>query len=334
SRKEPASYLNIMVVGPSGSGKTVFVRTLCERMKQNIVPNTYKESKPMVLKEPLRNTEELYSVSMHIEENGQRTALTIIDTPGFSNSFTFDHQLRYIAKYIDHQFECTLVEETKVKRDAKAVDTHIHACLYFIDTNGPGLNDTDRYVIKLLSSRVNILPVIGKADVLSINQRAQFKKQFRKDIFDVLQIPIYGYISTDEDEEVDSKDNSITVDDDDAKSDNMQLVDSLGSTTIARIVELLQETIDDGEDEDGDARAMIDYLEYMPYCLIGYEEDVETGPVKTILGRRYPWAIVECCNPEHCDFEKLRTMLLTEHRDMLRIDTFERFYEQYRTEQL
>lgn len=64
----------------------------------------------MVLKDPLRSTEELYTVSMQVEEHGQRTALSITDTPGFRNGATAEHQLRFIAKYIDYQFERTLAE--------------------------------------------------------------------------------------------------------------------------------------------------------------------------------------------------------------------------------
>lgn len=131
---------------------------------------------------------------------------------------------------------------------------------------------------------------------------------------------------------------------------------------------MLQECVQ--EDRDEDAAAMIEYLDSMPFTLVNYEEDLQTGrpisinlpkPSKMIiqddlclgddisdkkkksnkqnnsgavLGRAYPWAIVECCNPNHCDFQKLKDILLTGHRDMLRIDTFERYYEHYRTEQL
>lgn len=110
SRKDPVSYLNIMMVGRSGTGKTSFVRTFCERMKPNIIHGTLRESKLMALEDTLRATEELYSISMHIEENGERTVLTMIDTPGFVHGFEIDEQLHYLSKYIDHQYERTLVE--------------------------------------------------------------------------------------------------------------------------------------------------------------------------------------------------------------------------------
>ena len=110
SRKEPVSYLNVMVVGQAGTGKTMFVRTLCERLKSNIIQGTLKESRSMALKEPLRPTEDYNSISMHVEENGERVSFTLIDTPGFDDGLVIDDQLDYAAKYIDHQFERTLVE--------------------------------------------------------------------------------------------------------------------------------------------------------------------------------------------------------------------------------
>ncbi|ORY95822.1 Septin-domain-containing protein [Syncephalastrum racemosum] len=331
SRKEPISYLNVMLIGRSGTGKTSFLRTFYEQAKQSIIQGTLKTSKPSALSDTICATEELYSISMHIEENGERTVLTIIDTPGFVHGFAIDEQVHYLSKYIDHQYERTLVEETKLRRDAKALDTHIHACLYFLEPSTTGLSDADRYVLRVLSSRVNVLPVLGKADTLSLNQRQVLKKAYRNDIFDQLQIPVYGYLRV---SEGDNQEDGI-----DRSESTMEECDT--------IIEMLREDWD----EDAGARAMVEYLESMPLTLMAFEEDPETGrPLlitreetlpapkhaehKPILGRRYPWAVVECCNPEHCDLEKLKATLLGEHRDMLRMDTFERFYERYRTERL
>lgn len=336
SRKDNVSYLNIMVLGSAGSGKTAFVRTFCETLKNDIIPGSYRESIGKVLHQPLKSTRELYTVSMHVEEdNGQRTALTFIDTPGFTPGPTVDQQIRYIAKYIDYQFERTLAEESKVKRDAKALDTHIHTCLYFIDiTSINGLSETDKYILRRLSPRANIIPVIGKADTLTTAQREKLKNVFRTEVFDNLRLSVYGFI------EVDDEDEPMTAD------------ESATTAYRKKILNMLNECVE--EDDDEDAKAMIDYLDSMPFTLIAYEEDSQTGrPVeilakdegedtdmsdkekpRTILGRSYPWATIECSNPTHCDFEALKDALLFRHKDMLKIDTFERFYEQYRTEQL
>lgn len=208
------------------------------------------------------------------------------------------------------------------------------------------MSEADKYILRMLSTRVNIIPVIGKSDTLTVAQREQIKSVFRQEIFDILQIPIYGYIDVEEEDTASAHQKPRQMD---------------------RMLDMLHECVE--EDKDEDAGALIDYLHNMPFTLVGYEEDPETGrplnlantttnklldedeemassPVtpsrrsnsrtnsKSVLGRRYPWAVVECCNPAHCDFSQLKTTLLSTHRDMLRLDTFERFYEQYRTEQL
>lgn len=184
-----------------------------------------------------------------------------------------------------------------------------------------------------MSPRANIIPVIGKADTLTTAQREKLKNVFRTEVFDNLRISVYGFI------EVDDEDQPMTAND--------------NSTTAYRtkILDMLNECVE--EDDDDDAKAMIDYLDAMPFTFIAYEEDSQGRPVeilakdqgedvdmngqekqRTVLGRSYPWAAVECSNPTHCDFEGLIDVLLFRHKDMLKIDTFERFYEQYRTEQL
>ena len=37
---------------------------------------------------------------------------------------------------------------------------------------------------------------------------------------------------------------------------------------------------------------------------------------KKIRGRQYPWGVIEVENPLHCDFVKLRTMLITHMQDL------------------
>ncbi|KAI7861972.1 Septin-domain-containing protein, partial [Spinellus fusiger] len=383
SRREPMSYLNIILVGPLGCGKTAFLRTLCESMKNNIIQGTYKESKSMALKEPLSHTQEFYSVSMHIEENGERTAFTIIDTPGFMAGYAMEHQLRYMVDYIDHQYQLTFAEEKKIKRNARALDTHIHACLYFLDGRVTTLSDLDKYVIRTLGSRVNIIPVIGKADTLSAAQRDILKKNFHKEAFDPDHLPVFGYIDVEEEDDEDTN-KTYPQEKDTALCTRSPGKSPTRTGVYKSILDFLQERID--EDHDEDASAMLKYLNSMPFMLVSYEEDPETGrPVtilpsmhengsvmndseeflfsptyttmsptfsvkssrlqrstpngkfnkpKSILGRRYPWAVVECNNTDHCDFERLKAILLGPHKDILRSDTFEYFYENYRSNQL
>ena len=53
----------------------------------------------------------------------------------------------------------------------------------------------------------------------------------------------------------------------------------------------------------------------MPFAVVGANAMVEVKG-KKIRGRQYPWGIVEVENPSHCDFVKLRTMLITHMQDL------------------
>lgn len=282
------------------------------------------------------------------------------------------------------------MQETKLRRDAKAVDTHIHACLYFLDTTSKtNLSDVDRYMLRVLSSRVNIIPVVGKADTLTAVQRETIRKAYRWNFFDIFHIPVYGYIEIEKEDDLEQEQqqeqeeqaSNASGEEEEEEGEGSQeeihqekkqavATNHSGSEIMDTIMSMLKEYVE--EDNDEDARAMYEYLEHFPLTLVGYEEDPETGrPVaimrdslkpqkqadteedqqpsspqahtqsrkkgrstKTVLGRKYPWAVVECSNPDHCDFERLKSMILSVHRDMFRIDTFERFYEKYRTKQL
>ena len=49
--------------------------------------------------------------------------------------------------------------------------------------------------------------------------------------------------------------------------------------------------------------------EAIPFAVIGSNTVLEVRN-KRVRGRMYPWGVVEIENPEHCDFTKLRTMLM------------------------
>ena len=51
------------------------------------------------------------------------------------------------------------------------------------------------------------------------------------------------------------------------------------------------------------------YQEAVPFAVIGSNTVIEVRGRK-MRGRMYPWGVVEIENPEHCDFLKLRTLLV------------------------
>lgn len=70
-------------------------------------------------------------------------------------------------------------------------------------------------------------------------------------------------------------------------------------------------------------------IESMPFAVIGSEEDYEVDG-KMVKGRKYPWGVVEVENDQHCDFRKLRSLLLRTNMLDLVLSTQELHYENYR----
>lgn len=94
--------------------------------------------------------------------------------------------------YIERQYDDILSEESRIKRDPRSRDNRVHACLYFIMPTGHGLRELDIELMKRLSPRVNVIPVIGKADSLTPEELVESKKLIMEDI-DYHKIPIYNF---------------------------------------------------------------------------------------------------------------------------------------------
>lgn len=81
-----------------------------------------------------------------------------------------------ILKYIDQQFECYFQGERAVKRKKDIEDTRIHCVLYFVSPwNHKGLKDSDIHFIRQLSTKANCIPVIGRADGLTVDELENLK---------------------------------------------------------------------------------------------------------------------------------------------------------------
>ena len=50
---------------------------------------------------------------------------------------------------------------------------------------------------------------------------------------------------------------------------------------------------------------------------------------RRVRGRRYPWGIVDIENPDHCDFVRLRSLLVSQLEN-LKQKTHRRFYATYK----
>ncbi len=113
-----------------------------------------------------------------MEEKGFKTKLTIIDTPGFGDFVNNNNCWESVAKFIDHQHAVQLENELRTTRSVEDYDdVRIHACLYFIAPTGHTLSPLDIKAMRELGTRVNLIPVIAKADTLSPTEMEGFKER-------------------------------------------------------------------------------------------------------------------------------------------------------------
>ncbi|XP_056389359.1 septin-12 isoform X2 [Hyla sarda] len=178
---------NIIVVGQSGLGKSTLVNTL---FKSKVIRKTPGAGIPKTL--------EMKAVSQVIEERGMEMRLTVIDTPGFGDQINNQNCWDPIIKYIHEQYEKYLREEILVNRKRRIPDSRIHSCIYFIPPTGHWLRPLDLEFMKRLGRIVNVVPVIAKADTLTLEEREEFKQRIRKDL-QTHGISVYPQPELDED---------------------------------------------------------------------------------------------------------------------------------------
>lgn len=86
--------------------------------------------------------------------------------------------------------------------------------------------------------------------------------------------------------------------------------------------------------DDDEAKAEVaDLVSKIPYAVIGSTSLVTNKDGRQVLGRDYPWGVIEVLNEDHNDFVKLRTLLISGHLEDLR-DNTAKLYEKYRTDKL
>lgn len=72
----------------------------------------------------------------------------------------------------------------------------------------------------------------------------------------------------------------------------------------------------------------------LPYAIIGSTDYIQTQDGRSVRGRQYPWGSIEVDNESHCDFIKLRQLLIRNFMEELKDTTAKNLYEKYRTEKL
>ncbi|TPX32640.1 hypothetical protein SmJEL517_g04335 [Synchytrium microbalum] len=217
-----------------------------------------------------------------VEEKGFTVRLTVIDTPGFGDYINNADSWVPIVEFLDEQHQGYMLQEERGGRKGTD-DLRVNVCLYFIQPGGHTLKPLDIQVMKQLGTRVNLIPIIAKADTMTPADMLGFKDRIR-DAISAHNIQVYSPPVTSDDE----------------------ALSKVGSSP----------------------------LSMMPFSVIGSENEVALADGTKTRGRAYPWGVAEVENEAHCDFKKLRNLLIRTHMHDLIMTTQENHYEAYRSVKL
>ncbi|XP_067013534.2 septin-2 isoform X2 [Anabrus simplex] len=266
----------LMVVGDSGLGKSTLLNSL-------FLSDLHKDRKIPDVSERVEKTACIEKKLLEFEERGVKLRLTIVDTPGFGDAVNCEENWAASCSYIDEQFRQFYNDETGLNRK-NIQDNRVHCCLYFIPPFGHGLRQLDVELMRRLHRKVNIVPIIAKADTLTAQEVKRLKECVMADIEDH-KIQIYQFPECDSDED------------------------------------------EEFQQQDRELKACI------PFAVVGSNAIIEVEGRK-VRARQYPWGVVEVENPEHSDFTKLRTMLISTHMQDLKDVTHDLHYENFRAQRI
>ncbi|KAH8115723.1 Septin-type guanine nucleotide-binding (G) domain-containing protein, partial [Phellopilus nigrolimitatus] len=153
------AHFTVMVVGESGLGKTTLVNTLFATELYS--PKNYSRRH---LKQ-LDKLTEVEIIKTELEEKQFKVKLTVIDMPGFGD-------------YVNNRNSWVpIIDFEQQPQRANKSDLRVHACLYFIRPTCYTFKPLDIEVMKRLGTRVNLSPIVAKADTLMQVDLAVFKQR-------------------------------------------------------------------------------------------------------------------------------------------------------------
>ncbi|KAK7894714.1 hypothetical protein LTR67_005453 [Exophiala xenobiotica] len=342
-RKDPTPY-NVLIIGARNSGKTSFLNFLKNSLALPLRKQAARAPDGDTPPSSARPNPHFTHHYQEIEVDNERIGLTLWDSQGLDKGVV-DLQLRDMANFVESKFDDTFIEEMKVVRAPGVRDTHIH-CVFFIldparldaninasqggshamDTGRIGKpprivgaldEDFDIQVMKVLSGKTTVIPVISKADTITTAHMAFLKQKVSRSLkkagLDPLEALNFEADEFDEDrlDERDEDDNSSEAesgagsarsDDSEANPTTSNMKRPVVHKRQSSNMSLGDPTLDSG---------------YVPWSIISpdkYSLEAKDGPV----GRQFPWGFADPYDPGHCDFVKLKDAVFAEWRSELR----------------
>lgn len=348
-----------MVVGATNAGKSSFVEYLRSSFPAPSERHMSGSVTPVTTPRIPQAQGSFHPSYTETELDGERVALTLWDSQSLEKNVV-DLQLRELVAFVESKFEDTFNEEQKVARTQGAPDTHIHCVFLLLDPTrldynfrqafheqkGPfrpeapaGLDpELDISILKGLTNKTAVIPVISKADSLTRTQLHTLKQRAWRCMQDASIDPLAAIELMDDDDESDSSVTSAEFppeiglrpmrkersNDSDATKDSALDYSFSSSGKSASSVT----TNTSPANVKQNTRHVVEHVPF-PYSLIC----PDPGD-RSVKGRAFAWGVADPLNPDHCDFTRLRDTIFYELRDDLRTAARERWYEAWRTSRL
>jgi len=188
----------VLVIGSKNCGKSSFI----EFLRTSLAQPVKNRGTPSPTRSQSYYNTSFPSEYLETDIDGERVGLTLYDSQGLEKSIV-DLQLQEMTSFIESKFEETFVQEQKVLRNAAAWDTHIHCVLLLLDptrlhsttnasylrsvsgaSEGPKLLDAtiDIEVLRTLHGLTTVVPIISKADTVTVAQMASLKRNLWQEL--------------------------------------------------------------------------------------------------------------------------------------------------------
>ncbi|CAI5756841.1 unnamed protein product [Candida verbasci] len=260
--QQEGGHFVLMLAGFKSSGKTTFLNSLFGNQ----------------LIDPLENQKIINNLTINkfeIIENRFKLKLQVVETCNFGTLIKNELCWQSASDYITKQHQRFLKQSQKLS-EIKIEDSRVHCCIYFINPLINEILEIDIKAMKELAPKVNLIPVIAKADCFTESEMFEYKKYFKRRMAEE-NIQFCPFMNIIEPKLVKSKIYSI-----------------------------------------------------IPFSIVSSIDFFENSQGKQVRGRKYPWGgLIEIENEAHCDFLKLKKLLL-DHHMLDFIMATDLLYEQYR----
>ncbi|KAG0668927.1 hypothetical protein C6P45_004277 [Maudiozyma exigua] len=171
---------NLLLLGEPGIGKNSFLENLAINNPSSSVIKIVPEDEGTN-----NNTLRFESSIVKIKNELTSSIILNVTSADIMNQLNSTSAPKKIREYIETQLNSFLTDEFRVLRNQEYnghSDKRLHACIFFVNGNAKGLHTQEIDTLKEISSLINVILAIGKADRFNTNEIKNLKRRINEDI--------------------------------------------------------------------------------------------------------------------------------------------------------